>query len=117
MERRLSAAQRESILLDEAKEEKIFRKELTDALKSSTQSFATALESMSKSMTEIGTVFAKSMEMVAKVSSESSNSQHTVPNVNFPQPNPYIYQQHQYHLGESSPGSSNYFSNLVHKDN
>ena len=63
MERRLSAAQRDTILLQEAKEDRMFRRELTDALKSSTHVFASALDNMSKSMAQMGSVFAQSMAL------------------------------------------------------
>ena len=60
-ERKLSAAQRDAIILEEAREDRMFRRDLTEYLKSSTQVFATALESMSHSVAQMGSAFAQSM--------------------------------------------------------
>ena len=61
MERKLSAAWRDAIILEEAKEDRMFRRDLTECLKSPTQVFATALENRSHSMAQMGSVFAQSM--------------------------------------------------------
>lgn len=62
MERRLSAAQRDSLFMEEAKNDKVFRKELTDPIKESTVSMAQALQGISTSMVHVSTMLARSME-------------------------------------------------------
>lgn len=54
LERRLSAAQRDALLLNEAKEDRAERKEFREMLKASNESFITALNKMSESMRTIG---------------------------------------------------------------
>ena len=53
LERRLSAAQRDALLLNEAKEDRAERKEFREMLKASNESFITALNNMSESMRAI----------------------------------------------------------------
>ena len=51
MERQLSAAQRDKLLMQESKEEKEFRKDLSSSLKESNNIFAESMKAMSASMT------------------------------------------------------------------
>ena len=59
LERRLSAAQRDALLLNEAKEDRAERKEFREMLKASNESFITALNNMSESMRAIGQCIAR----------------------------------------------------------
>ena len=66
LQRKLSASQRDEILIGEAREEKLFRKEMADSLKTSTESFAGALNNISQSMVQISTSFSRSLEVLAQ---------------------------------------------------
>ena len=61
LEKGLSAKQRDQILLKEAKEENIFRKDLCEPIRSSNELFAQAMTSMSASMAEIAKSLGKSI--------------------------------------------------------
>ncbi len=74
LERRLSAAQRDALLLEENKDEKLFRKQLTETLKESTQSMAKALSSISQSMMHVGNAIAQNMQMMAQSMAVPQNS-------------------------------------------
>lgn len=65
LQRKLSASQRDEILIGEAREEKLFRKEMAESLKTSTESFAGALNNISQSMVQISTSFSRSLEVLA----------------------------------------------------
>lgn len=64
MERRLAAAGRDALFIEESKNDKVFRKELTDAIKESTVAMAQALQGIGQSMAQVSTVLGKSMEMI-----------------------------------------------------
>ena len=66
MEWALSAAQRDGILLNDGKEDKVFRKEMVEVMKTSSESFASALERVGDSMILISNSLSRSMEMVAQ---------------------------------------------------
>lgn len=55
MERKISSAQMNALLLENAKEDRLFPQELTGALKSSIQ-ICFCFKNMSKSMAQIGTI-------------------------------------------------------------
>ena len=59
LERRLSAAKREALFIEESKNDKVFRKELSNAIKESTTSMAQALQGISQSMVHVSTVLEK----------------------------------------------------------
>ena len=62
LERRLSASQRDTLLIKEAKEDRLERKELRDMLKSSNDSLTTALNNMSNAMLNISNTIIKTVE-------------------------------------------------------
>lgn len=62
LERRLSASQRDSLLLKEAKEDREERKEFREMMKNANDSFVHALDNMSQSMLSISNAIARSME-------------------------------------------------------
>ncbi len=61
MEKSLSAAQRDHLLLNKAKEDKEIRKDLSDSLRESSVMFNAALQNISSSMNNFGTDICKSI--------------------------------------------------------
>ena len=53
MERQLSVAQRDQLLLKESKKDSQFKKDMADAIKQSDQTFANALQQMSQSQLKV----------------------------------------------------------------
>jgi hypothetical protein len=66
LEKNLSASQRDQLLVNQAKEDSKFRKELADAMQQSKVSFSRALEGVSQSMMQIGFGLCRSLENVAQ---------------------------------------------------
>ena len=66
MERALSAAGRDSVLMEDAKEDKKFRREMAEAMKASAASFGEALGTVSASMMQISNSLSRSMEIIAQ---------------------------------------------------
>jgi hypothetical protein len=62
MERQLSAAQRDKLLMQESKEEKEFRKHLSSSLKESNNIFAESMKAMSASMMALASSMQRSFE-------------------------------------------------------
>lgn len=54
LEKELSAAQRDELLIKEATEDGLFQKDLAEAMRESTESFSQSIESVSKAMTNLG---------------------------------------------------------------
>ena len=75
LQRTLSAAQRDSLLLEEAKEEKRFRLELKESINDSNK----CLADLCKSLTAATTMFASSMEKIANAVTAQPNIQFTSP--------------------------------------
>lgn len=70
MERNLSAAQRDQLLLKESKEEMGFKKEMADIMRESSRNTATAITQMTTAIENIGTGLSRSIEMLATVFSQ-----------------------------------------------
>lgn len=66
LERRLSAAQRDSLLMKEAKDDAHFKKDLCEAMRESTAAFAGSLKEISTSMMNIGNGICKSIEALSQ---------------------------------------------------
>ena len=66
LQKKLSAAQRDELLIKEANEDALFRKELADAMRESTESFSRSVESVSKAMTDLGAGVCRSIEMLSQ---------------------------------------------------
>lgn len=66
LEKKLSAAQRDGLLIKEAKEDAQFRKDLAEAMRESTASFSHSIESVSKAMTDLGAGVCRSIEMLSQ---------------------------------------------------
>ena len=86
MERQLSAAQRDKILMQESKEEKEFRKDLSSALKESSKILLESMKAMSSSMMALASSMQRSFEHGAGPQyinnlSYIPNNMQTMPNV------------------------------------
>ena len=64
LQRNLSAAQRDKILLDEAKEDAQFRKDMAEAIRESTESFSKGVKEMSSAMLEVGGSMSQCIQML-----------------------------------------------------
>lgn len=94
LEKALSAAQRDKLLLTEAKEDSVIRKSLAEATRQSTECFTTALKDVSNSMMQVGNGISRSMEMMSQaiMAQIMTNSQPRPYNQNlFYQNNPGAY--------------------------
>lgn len=69
LERQLNAAERDRLLINDAKEEAMFRKEMINTIKESNATFLKAMESFSNSMSSVAGSLAKAMDNMAKASS------------------------------------------------
>eukprot|EP00112_Aurelia_sp_Birch-Aquarium-sp1_P004609 Seg1522.13 transcript_id=Seg1522.13/GoldUCD/mRNA.D3Y31 product="hypothetical protein" protein_id=Seg1522.13/GoldUCD/D3Y31 len=72
LERSLSAAQRDQLLIREAKEDAQFRRDLAEAMRQSTESFAQSIKDVSKAMTDLGTGVCRSIEMLSRAMQQPS---------------------------------------------
>ena len=79
LEKTLSAAQRDALLLTEAKEESKFRKDLADATREATSCFSSALKNVSSSMTQVGNGLSRSIEMMAQAVMATMNNSQALP--------------------------------------
>lgn len=66
LQKKLSAAPRDELLIKEAKEDAIFQKELVDTMRDSTESFSRSVESVSKAMNDLGPGVCRSIEMLSQ---------------------------------------------------
>ena len=66
LQKNLSAAQRDKILIDESKEDARFRKEMAEAIKESTKCFSESVKCMSESMVQMTSTIGRSMEVMAQ---------------------------------------------------
>ena len=92
MQKTLSAAQRDQVLLNKAKEDNQFRKDLAAAMRESTNSFSKALDGMSNSMVQIGAGISRSLEVMAHAMMAPTNQnlfyQNQPPQQEFPYQDP-----------------------------
>ena len=75
----MSAAQRDQLLLQEAKDDAQFYKTLTETLRESNRVFAESLHEISNSMRYVGNNFCRSMQMLTQAMIMETQSQHPVP--------------------------------------
>ena len=66
LEKSLSAAQRDQLLIKEAKEDAQFRRDLAEAMRQSTESFAQSIKDVSKAMADLGAGVCRSIEMLSR---------------------------------------------------
>ena len=95
LEKNLSAAQRDKMLLQEAKEDAQFRKELAQAMHESSVSFSESIKDISKAMTDLGAGMCRSIEMLSRAFQQP----HVPPPVN----NNMFYQRAIQPLGMAPP--------------
>eukprot|EP00112_Aurelia_sp_Birch-Aquarium-sp1_P002610 Seg129.7 transcript_id=Seg129.7/GoldUCD/mRNA.D3Y31 product="hypothetical protein" protein_id=Seg129.7/GoldUCD/D3Y31 len=82
MERQLSAGQRDKLLMEEGKEERKFRKELSKSIQESNALFADSLKAMSSSMVALASSMQKSVDFMAQSMAFSQQQQQPyAPNV------------------------------------
>ena len=96
LQRKLSASQRDEILIGEAREEKLFKKEIAESLKNSTESFAEALNNISQSMVQISSSLSRSFEVLAQSlgppqANHPPNSRYQTYHESHPINNPHSY--------------------------
>ena len=65
LEKSLSAAQRDQLLIREAKEDAQFSMDLAEAMRQSTESFAQSIKDVSKAMTDLGAGVCRSIEALS----------------------------------------------------
>ena len=75
MERQLSAAQRDQLLLNESKEDAQFKRDMAEAIRQSNETFATAIQQMSMSIMQVAQGMARSMEMMSNVICQQNQQQ------------------------------------------
>ena len=84
----MSSAQRDLLLISEAKEDAKFRKVLAEAMRESTESFSKSMERVSNSMTQLGAGICQSMEMLSRamcVQQQGPTFYQNMPQHGFPQ--------------------------------
>lgn len=73
LQRQLSAAQRDKLLLQESKEDSQFKRDVVDAMKQSDKTFADAMTQMSQSIAQVGQCMAQSMQIMGQVLLQNNN--------------------------------------------
>ena len=76
LEKTLSAAQIDRLLLQEAKDDAQFRKTLVETLQESNRVFAESLHGVSQSTMDLGNNFCRSMQMLTQPMTMQSQPQH-----------------------------------------
>ena len=110
LEKTFSVAQRDQLLLQEAKDDTKFRKTLAETLQESNRVFAESLHGTSQSMADLGNTFCRSMQMLIQATIMQSQPQHPVPQNMFFQ-SPQIFstpptQQRSYFSSSSTENSN-----------
>jgi hypothetical protein len=82
LEKTLSAAQRDKMLLDEAKEDTKFRKDLSQSINRSTDSFTNAMDGVSSTLMQLGKSICQSVEMLSRAMIPQQQQQHQPGGVN-----------------------------------
>ncbi len=106
LERNLSAAQRDQLLVKEAKEDSKFKRDLADVMRESSNKFAESVKAIGQSMTDLGTGISRSIEMLSSaMMMQQAHGAHP-PNQNV------FYQQHGYpsqsHAMQPMPNNGTY---------
>ena len=66
MERQLSAAQRDQLLLQESREDSQFKRDIAEAMRQSNQTFSNCMQNMSTSLVQVAQSFTQSMEVMGR---------------------------------------------------
>ncbi len=93
MERQLSAAKRDELLLKESKEDSQFKKDMTEAIRQSNKTFENSMQQMSSSIVQVAQSLTQSMEIMGRAIMQQNS-----PN-NMPYPHHYplhvpVYNNH-----------------------
>ena len=64
MQRQLSASQRDQILLNEAKEDAQFKRDIAEAIRHSNETFSASIERMSESILQVAQGLSRSMQLL-----------------------------------------------------
>lgn len=102
LERNLSAAQRDQLLIKEAKEDSKFKKDLADVMRESSNKFAESVKVIGQSMTDLGTGISRSIEMLSGAIMHQAH----------PNNQNVFYQQHGYQQHMPNNGTYSQFVNL-----
>ena len=80
MERQLSSAQRDQLLMNEAKEDSKFKRDMAEAMRQSNETFATSMQQMSTSIVQVAQSLSQSVELMSRaLFSNDQNNQHVLP--------------------------------------
>ena len=74
MERQLSASQRDQILMNEAKEDTQFKKDIAEAIRHSNETFAASMEKISQSILQVAQGLTRSVEVMGQAMMSNSLS-------------------------------------------
>ena len=113
LQRNLSAAQRDKMLLEEAKEDAQFRKDMTEAIRESTECFSKGVKEMSSAMLEVSGSMSQSIQMLTNALLQQQQIQSYGPQQLFPpcqvsphQNNTQGYLPHMSHNNPTFPSGS-----------
>ena len=108
LEKNLSAAQRDKLLFEEAKEEASFRRELSDSLKQSNDNFLKAMDNFNKTVSQLGNGLCRSIDMLARamyMSNQATQNQNVYFPNNLPNVHPIVPQNISQNVSFSRPDS------------
>lgn len=89
MERQLSAAQRDQILINESKEDKQFKKDIAEAIRLSNETFGQCMQQMSMSILQVAQGLTRSVEVMNQAIVHQDTPHHQQPIVHQGIPVPY----------------------------
>ena len=117
MERQLSAAQRDQLLLNEAKEDAQFKRDIAEAIHQSNQTFAESIQNMSHSIMQVAQGLTRSIEVMSQALVQSNASQYSGHGLDRNQPASGFGSRGTANLYFSSPTSNEYSDqmNYIHQ--
>ena len=104
LERNLSAAQRDQLLIQEAKEDCKFKRDLTNVMRESSDKLAESVKVIGQSMTDLGTGISRSIEMLSVAIMQQQQQQQQANPLN----QNVFYQQHEYPSHPIQPVSNDH---------
>ena len=117
MERQLSAAQRDQLLLNEAKEDAQFKRDIAEAIRQSNQTFAESIQNMSHSIMQVAQGLTRSIEVMSQALVQSNASQYSGHGLDRKQPASGFGSRGTANFYFSSPTSNEYSDqmNYIHQ--
>ena len=85
LERQLSAAQRDKMLLEDSQEDAMFRRDIASAMRESNETFAHSMQQMSSSIALLAQGMNRSLEVISRSTIQEQSSQYRMP----PAPGPF----------------------------